>query len=600
MKKLLLCLMALCCSAAMWGFASNTVEWSDDARDNVKVDAVTGLSYYLDEEENAIITYQSDDESNYADWTTLTIPETVDGYTVTTIGKWAFYHAGFEGKLVIPGYLLHTSECSFAYCEKLETVEFEYSETPLADLNTVAYNSAFIGCDNVKTIVCDRDITVTTSSAVVAPFSYVQGIETVYIGENVTTIPHYAFRSNYAATLKYVISDAATPPALGTTPFANANSELTFYTQAEYLNAYKAVSSWVDSFKYTAYDDEDEEYTVSGKKRMHAYDGDDPEEPVDELAFLSDGLWFKPNYDDAGDEDGTCSIIAAQGGDEYTGVISIPATATNSETGAEYSVTRIGESAFSGATIKGELLIPCTIYNMGAKAFADCSRLTTVTYEYCATPLYEENTETTDQSFSGCTKVTDVYLNRDITLANTNGLVAPFCYMSSVQRVFIGNMVTYIPTYMFRNTTNYPSLVDVVCYAAEPPAIGLSPFGAKSPANYDPDPILWVWDEYWEIYLESDLYQSGGDWTELGAIEDSRDYWDMDYPFNDYPEGWEGKGDTEDTEEGEESGDIDEGITSIDIDASAKTKGIYNLAGQRVSAATKGLLIVDGKKVIVK
>ena len=41
-------------------------------------------------------------------------------------------------------------------------------------------------------------------------------------------------------------------------------------------------------------------------------------------------------------------------------------------------------------------------------------------------------------------------------------------------------------------------------------------------------------------------------------------------------------------------------ISNINAEASAKNDAIYNLAGQRVSKATKGVYIINGKKVIVK
>ncbi len=49
----------------------------------------------------------------------------------------------------------------------------------------------------------------------------------------------------------------------------------------------------------------------------------------------------------------------------------------------------------------------------------------------------------------------------------------------------------------------------------------------------------------------------------------------------------------------EGSGD-ETGITNVETETSAKVTGIYNLAGQRVSENTKGIVIKDGKKVLVK
>ncbi len=565
-------MMTLCVSLTMWAFADGTVEWSDENRpETPEYDNVSGLYYYLNEEGEAVITYQVDSEANYAALETddYTLPSTVGGYNVTSVGPWAFYHAPFTGKLTIPGSLLYINECSFAYCATLEEVEFEYDAVALADLNAVPYNNAFIGSDAVTTIVLRRDVTVSTSSKVVAPFAYVEGYETVYIGEYVTSIPPYMFRSNKGYKLSTVISDAPEPPALGASAFDHMASglggETTFYTKADYLNAYKANSDWKNAF---------------GSDYMHAYDGPDPEPEKDENAFLYNGLWYTPNFDDAGAEDGTCSITTCQDG-VYEGEIAIVAQATNEETGVTYDVTRIGESAFAESNIEGHVVIPGTILYLGQDCFASCLGITDVTVEYSPVVLFEENTHNmTDQSFTGCSNLINVYLNRDFDGYSSGSVQAgAFNGMTSIQHVFIGHMVTYIPAYMFRNTQTYPSLVDAICYSSEPPAIGASPFGAKSPANYDPDPILYAYDEYWEIYCDSDLYQSGGDWLRCDAIEDS-DYDDMPYPFSD---------------------DAPTGISIISADSkSAKVSGIYNVAGQRVNENAKGLLIKDGKKVLVK
>ncbi len=45
---------------------------------------------------------------------------------------------------------------------------------------------------------------------------------------------------------------------------------------------------------------------------------------------------------------------------------------------------------------------------------------------------------------------------------------------------------------------------------------------------------------------------------------------------------------------------VADGITEVEAAAPVAKKGIYNLAGQRVNANAKGLLIIDGKKVLVK
>ena len=69
---------------------------------------------------------------------------------------------------------------------------------------------------------------------------------------------------------------------------------------------------------------------------------------------------------------------------DYTGSVTIPETVTYN--GTTYSVTSIGERAFSGCSGLTSVAIPGTVTSVGGKAFYNCSGLTDV-YCYIANPL---------------------------------------------------------------------------------------------------------------------------------------------------------------------------------------------------------------------
>ena len=76
----------------------------------------------------------------------LTIPETIDGYTVTAIGPYAFYYCtGFNGKLTIPDTVQTIGWGAFAGCYGLTAAKFP------ADLRKID-TGAFAGCKGLREV----------------------------------------------------------------------------------------------------------------------------------------------------------------------------------------------------------------------------------------------------------------------------------------------------------------------------------------------------------------------------------------------------------------------------------------------------------------
>ena len=76
-------------------------------------------SYVLNEEGNAIITNHQEGEEK------LILPSSLDGYTVTGIGKEAFYNDHFIKELVIPGCIKTIDDSAFAYTNHIRSVVLE-------------------------------------------------------------------------------------------------------------------------------------------------------------------------------------------------------------------------------------------------------------------------------------------------------------------------------------------------------------------------------------------------------------------------------------------------------------------------------------------
>ena len=82
------------------------------------------------------------------------------------------------------------------------------------------------------------------------------------------------------------------------------------------------------------------------------------------------GVYYQPN------DDGLTAAIASPNGDGYyQGVITIPSTITNEDTGVTYTVTSILGRAFENSPELTKVIIPATIHEIGAWAFHNCTKL---------------------------------------------------------------------------------------------------------------------------------------------------------------------------------------------------------------------------------
>ena len=156
-------------------------------------------------------------------------------------------------------------------------------------------------------------------------------------------------------------------------------------------------------------------------------------------AFKVDGIAYNKNGDGK-------SVYVAYGGD-YTGPVTIPERVTYD--GATYSVTTIGDYAFSDCTGLTSVTIPSSVTTIGKSAFSGCTGLTSVT-------IPNSVTEIGWSAFEGCTALTSVTFNATNCKSPDRTYEAWFqdCPLTSL---VIGNDVKSIPSclayYQTRLTT---------------------------------------------------------------------------------------------------------------------------------------------------
>ena len=118
----------------------------------------------------------------------ITIPTTLDKYTVTGIGKWAFDRCGLH-TLTIEGPIESMGLAAFYECTKLETISFG------ENIKTIG-EQAFQGCSSLTKVTIPDSVTSIGEEA----FYECTKLETISFGENIETIGRWAFTGCSALT----------------------------------------------------------------------------------------------------------------------------------------------------------------------------------------------------------------------------------------------------------------------------------------------------------------------------------------------------------------------------------------------------------------
>lgn len=166
---------------------------------------------------------------------------------------------------------------------------------------------------------------------------------------------------------------------------------------------------------------------LSGCLAAHAY------------SFEVDGISYKiySEYDK--------TVEVTSKSSHYTGVVNIPSTVNF--IGETYSVTEIGESAFSGCTGLTSVSIPNSVTYIGCDAFSGCTGLTSVSIPNSVTCINLG-------AFSGCSGLTSVNIPNAVTYIG----IHTFSGCSGLTSIVIPNSVTYIGNYAFRNCSSLTSI----------------------------------------------------------------------------------------------------------------------------------------------
>ena len=284
--------------------------------------------------------------------------------------------------------------------------------------------------------------------------------------------------------------------------------------------------------------------------------------------------------------------------DEYTGNVVIPESVTYN--GTTYSVTSIGDYAFSGCTGLTSITIPNSVTNIGegafysctgltsitipngvtsigSSAFEDCTGLTSVVIGNCVTSIgvaafYNCNgltsitipnsvTSIEDYAFFKCKGLTSITIPNSVTSIGERALEG----CSGLTSVVIGNSVTSIGSSTFSNCTGLTSITSLI------PAESL--FVIDSFAFYQVDKTVCT------LYVPvgaKETYASTGGWKDFVNIVE-KDFTGIEEVFDEV-----------------------KGEPTVDASQIGKVKTVYDLNGRAVKNPAKGIYIINGKKVLIK
>ena len=332
----------------------------------------------------------------------ITIPSTLGGNPVTSVGAYAFSGCGKLTSVTIPNSVTNIGEYAFRNCSGLTSVTIPDSVTSIG-------SDGFYSCSGLTNVTIGSGVTSIGSAA----FRYCSGLTSVTIPDGVTSLGSYGF-SGCSGLTNVTIGTGVTSIELDAFSGCKGLTSVTIPDGVTIIgeNAFRSCSGLTSvTIPYGV--------TRIGQ---HAFDG------------CSDALFDTTTIPD----------VKLVGGWAvgHTSSLSGPLDLTG--------VRGIGESAFSYCSGLTSVTIPGGVARIGNFVFSGCSGLTSVTIPNSVANIG-------DSAFSGCSGLTSVTMPNSVTSIGFHA----FQNCSGLTSATIGNGVTNIAYQAFYGCT---ALADVKCY----------------------------------------------------------------------------------------------------------------------------------------
>lgn len=130
-------LAVLCAGSLLWTSANLYALADDDDESSDDIEYLTDgdITYYLDEDDNAVIYAYTGDETEY------TIPDTIDGHTVTALGGGALYGLTDLETVTIPATITSVGDSCFYGCTSLQEFIVDEDNEEFTTIDGVLFSS---------------------------------------------------------------------------------------------------------------------------------------------------------------------------------------------------------------------------------------------------------------------------------------------------------------------------------------------------------------------------------------------------------------------------------------------------------------------------
>ena len=400
---------------------------------------------------------------------TVVIPDTIDGKSVTSIGRRAFEGCTSLKSITIPNSVTEMGRRAFSGCSSLTGIAIPDSVTEIGKY-------AFDGCKSLTSITIPDGVTsigdgafyncssLTEIKVASENSNYVSVNGVLYNKDKTTIICYPAGKKGN----NYKIPDGVTK--VGSSAFIGCSS-LTSIT----------IPNSVTEIGYSAFEDCTSLTSITIPNSVTSI-GDSAFEDCTSLTSIT----IPNGVTSIGDSafEGCTSLTSITLPDSVTSIgsgafigcssltsITIPDSVTcigdsafngcTSLTSITIpdSVTSIGESAFSGCSSLASITIPDSVMSIGNDAFHECSSLTSITIPYSVTSIG-------DYAFLGCSRLTAIDVNTDNKdYTSVNGVLfyndkTIICYPAGKKgnNYKIPDGVTSICRYAFSGCTSLTSI----------------------------------------------------------------------------------------------------------------------------------------------
>ena len=383
--------------------------------------SVTGTatySYTLDDAGNAVITGYN----GYA--TALSIPSTIDGYTVTKIGDAAFSYSGLRA-VTIPDSVTIIGDSAFYNCKALTSVS-------LPDSLTEIERYAFADCIGLTSVTIPDSVTEIGGSA----FSGCTNLSNVKLSKTLKTLGGCAFEDCTSLTsivipktLERISYTNFGGPFSGSTVLKDVTLESGMTKIADYLfKNCLSLESIIIPDTVTAIGDA--AFSYSGLRAVTI---------PDSVTIIGNSAFYNCKALTSVSLPDSLTEIWSSAFADCTGLTSVT---------IPDSVTEIGDYAFSGCTNLSNVKLSGAIQTIRESSFSGCENLVAITI-----PDSVESIER--NAFKGCAALTAVTIPDGVTYLG--GSVFADC--DALRDVKLGSGITEIPYSTFEHCDALEQLI---------------------------------------------------------------------------------------------------------------------------------------------